>query len=388
MNSPKAQAEATSDVSNDITDDVNADNAEDQTKKQRKPRKPPAVAWKKPKGMPKRPLSAYNLFFKVQREAIMTARANDKSEAAAKRSKKETVGIGFANLARTIADKWQSLDNADKAEYLEQAAKEKARYKQEMVVWRKKQKEEKELQASMPPPSIMPPNQAMMGMGGMHARNPYDDSRIHPGFWQAGGLAQNSYQLFAMHQQQQSQHQQSPMMMNSYLQELSDTHLLQRQQQHLQELQARHQLLLTGSLDTTNRTSNDAAASAAASYPDTWFELNQRQQAMQQLNQQLNPSSDGELQKLNPSWAQAQLLRDQSIQGQLQGNHHQGVDVGLLKDLGDLKKAAPAGMDASGNNQPSSSLHNLVSKLDNDTISFLTEFRFNGNNSSGSEGTP
>lgn len=413
--------------------------ANPEKKKQRKPRKPPAVAWKKPKGMPKRPLSAYNLFFKVQREAIMTARANDTSEAAAKRSKKETVGIGFANLARTIADKWQSLDNADKADYLKQAAKEKARYKQEMVVWRRKQKEEKERQACMPTQSvagaIMPPQQNMLMMGGMLSggRNLQNDARVHQALLQQGGL-QNPYQqqvnnfLLGMHNLQPQQ--QSPTMMQSYLQELSDNTLLQRQQQHLQELQVRHQLLLSGNLDPSSSSSslplrptpNNGPTEAAASYPDTWFEL---QQSSQRHAMQMNatPFQDGELGKLNPGnknfgrhhQHQAQLLQDQhNLQQQLQGGHHhlQGrVGVGMLKkDYGDAKK--PATSDSSNLNQPlkqapeassimgrisasnaqlsgtttQSSFHNLASKLDNDTISFLTEFRFNGNSSS-SEGT-
>jgi len=411
--------------------------ANPEKKKQRKPRKPPAVAWKKPKGMPKRPLSAYNLFFKVQREAIMTARANDTSEAAAKRSKKETVGIGFANLARTIADKWQSLDNADKTDFLKQAAKEKARYKQEMVVWRRKQKEEKERQACMPPQSvagaIMPPQQNMLMMGGMLSggRNLQNDARVHQALLQQGGL-QNPYQqqvnnfLLGMHHLQPQQ--QSPTMMQSYLQELSDNTLLQRQQQQLQEVQARHQLLLSGNLDPSSSSSSlplrptpNGPTEAAASYPDTWFEL---QQSSQRHAMQMNatPFQDGELGKLNPGnknfgrhhQHQAQLLQDQhNLQQQLQGGYHhlQGrVDVGMLKkNYGDPKKSATC--DSSNLNQPlkrapeassmgristsnaqssgiaqSSSFHNLASKLDNDTISFLTEFRFNGNSSS-SEGT-
>lgn len=352
----------------------------------------------------------------------MSARANDTSEAAAKRSKKETVGIGFANLARTIADKWQSLDHADKAEYLEQAAKEKARYKSEMVVWRKKQKEEKERQASMPPQTVtglLPAaqqNMTMMGGMGMlvgAAGHLYDDSRIHPALLQgASGLHQNNpYQqqqaanglLFgSMHQPQQ---QSSSMMMQSYLQELSDNTLLQRQQQHLQELQARHQLLLSGSLDHQSMSTSSCPTpppsaqtntSASASYPDTWIELpttqNQQQQQQQSTKNNTPSLQDGELRKLNPGnknfgWQQAQLLQDQHLQQQLSGGGGEqmgGVDVGMLKD--NMKSKQPPSLKqvpVMGAN-----LHNLASKLDHDAISFLTEFRFNGNSSSSSsEGT-
>lgn len=415
---PQAKADATeaSSMKTEAMPDQNTDGLPQ--KKKRKPRKPPAVAWKKPKGMPKRPLSAYNLFFKVQRGAIMSARANDKSEAALKRSKKETVGIGFANLARTIADKWQSLDDNDKSEFLEQAAKEKTRYKQEMVVWRKKQKDEKERQANMPPAAVavavtdMPPSQQGVAMGGMLGKNLYDDSRIHPALWQ-GGL-QNRFQqqandlLFGM--QQPFSHQQPPMM-QSYLQELADNTLLQRQQQQLQELQAR-QLLLAGALDPSPRPQNRPGD---ASYPGTWFELpsSQQQQLSRQspalqgtMNQQSTPPSfgnDGELQKLTPGksfgWQQAQLIQDQHLQQLQNGDDLQGaVDVNMLKDSSDMKKLASTGNPplkpaaeartmARGGGSPQQSLYTLASKLDNDTISFLTGFQFNGNNSTNSSST-
>ncbi|KAL3937127.1 MAG: hypothetical protein SGBAC_007694 [Bacillariaceae sp.] len=418
----KADANEASSMKTEAMPDQNADDLPQ--KKKRKPRKPPAVAWKKPKGMPKRPLSAYNLFFKVQRGAIMSARAKDKSEAALKRSKKETVGIGFANLARTIADKWQSLDDNDKSEFLEQAAEEKTRYKQEMVVWRKKQKDEKERQASMPPATVavavtdMPPSQQGVATGGMLGRDLYDDSRIHPAFWQ-GGL-QNRFQqhandlLFGMQQQQPFSHQQPPMM-QSYLQELADNTLLQRQQQQLQELQAR-QLLLAGALDPTPRPQNRPVD---ASYPGTWFELPSSQPPQQSrqsealqgtMHQQSTPPSfgnDGELQKLTPGkgfgWQQAQLMQDQHLQQLQNGADLPGVaDANMLKaSSSDMKKLASTGnppfkppppaearnMAQRGGGSPQQSLHTLASKLDNDTISFLTGFQFNGNNSTNSSST-
>jgi hypothetical protein len=129
-----------------------------QEPKKKRKRRRPLVPWKKPKDMPRRPLSAYNIFFRKQREAMMSAAAAAAetgaaaaSAIAAKRSRKrsgKSLGIGFANLARTIAAKWKELDSESRAPYEGVAASEKERYNQEMLVWRAKQKEGKDKKVS------------------------------------------------------------------------------------------------------------------------------------------------------------------------------------------------------------------------------------------------
>eukprot|EP00543_Licmophora_paradoxa_P001053 CAMPEP_0202445112 /NCGR_PEP_ID=MMETSP1360-20130828/3994_1 /ASSEMBLY_ACC=CAM_ASM_000848 /TAXON_ID=515479 /ORGANISM="Licmophora paradoxa, Strain CCMP2313" /LENGTH=310 /DNA_ID=CAMNT_0049061271 /DNA_START=61 /DNA_END=996 /DNA_ORIENTATION=- len=86
--------------------------------------------WKKPKGKPKRPLSAYNLFFQKERENLV----------------KDKTKIGFADLAKNIAAKWKKLEESDKVGFNAKAEKEQKRYKAELVVWEKEQERQRQEQ--------------------------------------------------------------------------------------------------------------------------------------------------------------------------------------------------------------------------------------------------
>jgi hypothetical protein len=135
----------------------------DSQPKVKKKRRSPAVPWKKPKDMPKRPLSAYNLFFKEERERILSAGpmstegvglpagdgdeepegldSSEKSRSDTKHGK--TSGVGFSNLTKKIAIRWQQLDKEGRAPYEKRAAKDKKRYDEAVLVWRTKKKEDK-----------------------------------------------------------------------------------------------------------------------------------------------------------------------------------------------------------------------------------------------------
>mmetsp|Transcript_25794 Transcript_25794/g.60471 ORF Transcript_25794/g.60471 Transcript_25794/m.60471 type:complete len:461 (+) Transcript_25794:100-1482(+) len=76
---------------------------------------------KKPKGMPKRPLSAYNLFFQAERTKII-----------ANQQEGNGPRIGFEGLGKIIGKQWRDLSSADKKDYEKLAEKDSERYRKEM----------------------------------------------------------------------------------------------------------------------------------------------------------------------------------------------------------------------------------------------------------------
>jgi hypothetical protein len=86
---------------------------------------------------PKRPLSAYNIFFKKERQRIL-AETPTRPEGKPRRSHGK---IGFADLARRIAGNWNSIDEDRKAAFEKLAATDKKRYLGEMEVWKRQQEE-------------------------------------------------------------------------------------------------------------------------------------------------------------------------------------------------------------------------------------------------------
>ena len=93
------------------------------------------------RGKPRRSLSPYNIFFAIQRKKLL-----HKQRLKAQDKKDGHVHIGFANLAKIVAEQWKNIDPISKAELEEKAQQDKIRHTNEMREWKLKLKMEAELE--------------------------------------------------------------------------------------------------------------------------------------------------------------------------------------------------------------------------------------------------
>ena len=89
---------------------------------------------RKPSDYPRRPLSAYNLFFQSERQNLITIRDQE----ATPFTPKKGIG-GFANLARAIATKWKLLGEDERSPFEDEARLCRIRYMAEVKIWKSKQ---------------------------------------------------------------------------------------------------------------------------------------------------------------------------------------------------------------------------------------------------------
>jgi len=95
---------------------------------------------KKQKDKPKRPLSAYNIFFKEERQRILEdipdKELADIKKPAKRKGKKTPHGkIDFQSLAKVIGKRWQELSESELDIYKSKSEADKLRYKKEMEVY-------------------------------------------------------------------------------------------------------------------------------------------------------------------------------------------------------------------------------------------------------------
>jgi hypothetical protein len=91
----------------------------------------PAKRRKKPKDMPRRPLSGYNLFFKDERARILVERDERARDGSDQK-------VGFERLAQLIGQRWKALSDNDKTPFKVRADEDTQRYRREMIVYKEK----------------------------------------------------------------------------------------------------------------------------------------------------------------------------------------------------------------------------------------------------------
>jgi len=118
------------------------------------------------KGRPKRALTAYNLFFKEERERILTETrrqhvhahvAGNRHDNRSKRdggAKIQSCSIGFKEMGKIIGLRWKELDSEMRLIYEKRAKADKQRYSEELTEYMKNARNEREaklasLQASV-----------------------------------------------------------------------------------------------------------------------------------------------------------------------------------------------------------------------------------------------
>lgn len=83
---------------------------------------------KKPKGMPQRPLSAYNLFFQSERPKILQESASDQHRTT------------FEELGKVVGQRWRDLSEEKRKEFQKLADVDALRYRKDMDVYDEKQR--------------------------------------------------------------------------------------------------------------------------------------------------------------------------------------------------------------------------------------------------------
>lgn len=124
-------------------------------KEEKEERKKKTGRKKKPKGSPRRPLSAYNIFFKEERIRILASLpkqdATVKKGARVRKNRNPHHKISFATLGKTIGSRWKQIDKASRAHYEALAKKDSERYAREMKAFQKKQDSSTEDEMCKPP---------------------------------------------------------------------------------------------------------------------------------------------------------------------------------------------------------------------------------------------
>eukprot|EP00531_Pseudo-nitzschia_arenysensis_P018965 CAMPEP_0116135026 /NCGR_PEP_ID=MMETSP0329-20121206/10972_1 /TAXON_ID=697910 /ORGANISM="Pseudo-nitzschia arenysensis, Strain B593" /LENGTH=323 /DNA_ID=CAMNT_0003629801 /DNA_START=243 /DNA_END=1214 /DNA_ORIENTATION=+ len=152
---------------------------------------------KKPKDKPKRPLSAYNFFFKEEREKIIKVVLAEDPSAVKQdpdddgfldaetiaRLKKEGGKVSFEEMGKIIGQRWKNIDPDRLSKYAELAAEDTERYKTEMQAYNGRQEAKMRQEALKPPVSFSASSAAVPG-----DRPAYPDARVAYGDMAGAGF--------------------------------------------------------------------------------------------------------------------------------------------------------------------------------------------------------
>lgn len=107
--------------------DDNEDDRDSKSRKKSRVGKGMISRPRKPKDMPRRPLSAYNIFFRSERAKMLQS-----SMDAVSAGKSPSVNLGFDRLAKTIGKKWKAISESELAACKAESDNDMRRYKREM----------------------------------------------------------------------------------------------------------------------------------------------------------------------------------------------------------------------------------------------------------------
>jgi len=141
---------------------------------------------RKPKDKPKRPLSAYNYFFKEERVKILKAVLEgdgtgatdpEMDEEMMKKLKKEGGKVSFEEMGKLIGQRWKDISEERLAHYTSLAQSDTDRYKKEMEAWNGRREEMRNESRDLRPDQMypMPPH-----VQGAHGRGPMPPMHLYP----------------------------------------------------------------------------------------------------------------------------------------------------------------------------------------------------------------